>query len=64
MDALKRIVRNYQTKQRCHDPAALRLGHDLRIFCARRRHAGVSLWEGYTPPEKPHQSQIRKGKRA
>jgi N4-(beta-N-acetylglucosaminyl)-L-asparaginase len=58
LDALKRIVRNYNS-----DMAKLRL-MDMTYYILRKdgTYAGVSLWEGYTK-EKPHQIAVHDGTR-
>src|SRR5436309_655070 len=56
MDALKRIVRNYNS-----DMNKLRFV-DMTYYVLRKdgEYAGVSLWEGYTP-EKPHKIAVHDG---
>jgi N4-(beta-N-acetylglucosaminyl)-L-asparaginase len=56
MDALKRIVRNYN-----NDMAKLKFV-DMTYYILRKdgAFAGVSLWEGYTPT-KPHRIAIHDG---
>jgi N4-(beta-N-acetylglucosaminyl)-L-asparaginase len=58
MDALKRIVRNYN-----NDMAKLKFV-DMTYYILRKdgAYAGVSLWEGYTP-EKPHKIAVHDGTR-
>ena len=58
MDALKRIVRNYNG-----DMAKLRFV-DMTYYILRRDgvYAGVSLWEGYEPG-KPHKIAVHDGTR-
>jgi N4-(beta-N-acetylglucosaminyl)-L-asparaginase len=58
MDALKRIVRNYNG-----DMAKLRFV-DMTYYILRRdgAYAGVSLWEGYEPG-KPHKIAVHDGTR-
>src|SRR6202021_719844 len=56
MDALKRIVRNYNG-----DMKKLRFV-DMTYYILRKdgANAGVSLWEGFTP-EKPHKIAVHDG---
>ncbi|HEV2729441.1 MAG TPA: N(4)-(beta-N-acetylglucosaminyl)-L-asparaginase [Terriglobales bacterium] len=56
MDALKRIVRNYNS-----DMNKLRFV-DMTYYILRKdgAYAGVSLWEGYTP-DKPHKIAVHDG---
>ncbi len=56
MDALKRIVRNYDG-----DMNKLRFV-DMTYYVLRKdgAYAGVSLWEGYTP-DKPHKIAVHDG---
>ena len=56
MDALKRIVRNYNG-----DMNKLRFV-DMTYYILRKdgAYAGVSLWEGYTS-EKPHKIAVHDG---
>src|SRR5207247_10357213 len=56
IDALKRIVRNYNG-----DMNKLRLV-DMTYYVLRKdgAYAGVSLWEGYTP-DKPHKIAVHDG---
>ena len=56
MDALKRIVRNYNS-----DMNKLRFV-DVTYYVLRKdgAYAGVSLWEGYTP-DKPHRIAVHDG---
>ena len=56
MDALKRIVRNYNG-----DMSKLRFV-DMTYYVLRKdgAYAGVSLWEGYTP-DKPHKIAVHDG---
>ena len=58
MDALKRIVRNYNG-----DMAKLRFV-DMTYYILRKDgvYAGVSLWEGYSPT-KPHKIAVHDGSR-
>jgi N4-(beta-N-acetylglucosaminyl)-L-asparaginase len=58
MDALKRIVRNYN-----NDMSKLRFV-DMTYYILRKdgAYAGVSLWEGYEPG-KPHQIAVHDGTR-
>jgi N4-(beta-N-acetylglucosaminyl)-L-asparaginase len=58
MDALQRIVRNYN-----HDMNKLKF-MDMSYFILRKdgAYAGVSLWEGYSPTE-PHKIAIHDGQR-
>ena len=55
MDALKRIVRNYD-----NDMTKLKFV-DMTYYVLRKdgAYAGVSLWEGYT--EKPHRIAVHDG---
>jgi N4-(beta-N-acetylglucosaminyl)-L-asparaginase len=56
MDALKRIVRNYN-----NDMSKLRFV-DMTYYILRKdgAYAGVSLWEGYEPG-KPHKIAVHDG---
>jgi N4-(beta-N-acetylglucosaminyl)-L-asparaginase len=58
MDALKRIVRNYN-----RDMNKLRF-IDMTYYVLRKdgAYAGVSLWEGYSPT-KPHKIAVHDGTR-
>ena len=58
MDALKRIVRNYNS-----DMNKLRFV-DMTYYILRKdgAYAGVSLWEGYEPG-KPHKIAVHDGTR-
>jgi N4-(beta-N-acetylglucosaminyl)-L-asparaginase len=58
MDALKRIVRNYN-----NDMARLKF-LDMTYYILRKdgAYAGVSLWEGYSPTE-PHKIAVHDGTR-
>ncbi len=58
MDALKRIVRNYNG-----DMSRLRF-MDMTYYILRKdgAYAGVSLWDGYTPTE-PHRIAVHDGTR-
>ena len=58
MDALKRIVRNYNG-----DMERLRF-MDMTYYVLRKdgAYAGVSLWDGYEPG-KPHKIAVHDGKR-
>jgi N4-(beta-N-acetylglucosaminyl)-L-asparaginase len=58
MDALKRIVRNYNGNMK-----KLRF-LDMTYYILRKdgAHAGVSLWEGYSK-ERPHKIAIHDGTR-
>jgi N4-(beta-N-acetylglucosaminyl)-L-asparaginase len=58
MDALKRIVRNYN-----NDMSRLKF-LDMTYYILRKdgAYAGVSLWEGYSPSS-PHKIAIHDGTR-
>jgi N4-(beta-N-acetylglucosaminyl)-L-asparaginase len=57
MDALKRIVRNYNG-----DMNKLRFV-DMTYYILRKdgAYAGVSLWEGYSSADKPHKIAVHDG---
>jgi N4-(beta-N-acetylglucosaminyl)-L-asparaginase len=57
MDALKRIVRNYN-----NDMAKLRFV-DMTYYILRKDgvYGGVSLWEGYSSSDKPHKIAVHDG---